>query len=63
MRDAWSKAGHAMGDLQATAFALGCVLKDGEPADSERAMAQRARARQLCCIARRMRRWPDWRQV
>ena len=40
MRDAWSKAGHAMGDLQATAFALGCVLKDGEPANSERAMAQ-----------------------
>src|SRR5437870_921355 len=40
MRDAWSKAGHAMGDLQATAFSLGCVLKDGEPADSERAMAQ-----------------------
>src|SRR6476646_377944 len=39
-RDAWSKAGHAMGDLQATAFARGCVLKDGEPADSERAMAQ-----------------------
>ena len=40
MRDAWSRAGHAMGDLQATAFALGCVLKDGEPANSERAMAQ-----------------------
>ncbi len=40
MRDAWSKAGHATGDLQATAFALGCVLKEGEPADSERAMAQ-----------------------
>ena len=40
MRDAWSKAGHAMDDLQATAFALGCVLQDGEPADSERAMAQ-----------------------
>ena len=40
MREAWSKAGHAMGDLQATAFALGCVLQDGEPADSERAMAQ-----------------------
>ena len=30
----------AMGDLQATAFALGCVLQDGEPADSERAVAQ-----------------------
>ena len=40
MREAWTKAGHAVGDLQATAFALGCVLADGEPADSERAMAQ-----------------------
>src|SRR5262245_65672764 len=40
MREAWSAAGHAIGDLQATAFALGCVLKDGEPPDSERAMAQ-----------------------
>jgi 5,10-methylenetetrahydromethanopterin reductase len=40
MREAWTKAGHAIGDLQATAFALGCVLKDGEPANSERAMAQ-----------------------
>ena len=40
MREAWGKAGHAMGDLRATAFALGCVLQDGEPADSERARAQ-----------------------
>ncbi|MBY0317657.1 MAG: LLM class flavin-dependent oxidoreductase [Reyranella sp.] len=40
MREAWAKAGHAVGDLQATAFALGCVLKDGEPADSPRAVAQ-----------------------
>jgi 5,10-methylenetetrahydromethanopterin reductase len=40
MREAWRKAGHAIADLQATAFALGCVLQDGEPADSERAMAQ-----------------------
>jgi alkanesulfonate monooxygenase SsuD/methylene tetrahydromethanopterin reductase-like flavin-dependent oxidoreductase (luciferase family) len=40
MRKAWTEAGHALGDLQATAFALGCVLKDGEPADSPRAMAQ-----------------------
>ena len=40
MREAWRKAGHAIGDLRATAFALGCVLQDGEPADSERAMAQ-----------------------
>ncbi|MBN9486633.1 MAG: LLM class flavin-dependent oxidoreductase [Alphaproteobacteria bacterium] len=40
MRQDWQKAGHALGDLQAAAFALGCVLQDGEPADSERAMAQ-----------------------
>ncbi len=40
MRQDWQKAGHALGDLQATAFALGCVLQEGEPADSERAMAQ-----------------------
>lgn len=40
MRETWTKAGHALGDLQATAFALGCVLAEGEPADSERAMAQ-----------------------
>ena len=40
MREAWTKAGHPLADLQATAFALGCVLQDGEPADSPRAMAQ-----------------------
>ncbi len=40
MKEAWAEAGHAAGDLQATAFALGCVLADGEPADSARAMAQ-----------------------
>jgi len=40
MRAEWSKAGHAPADLSATAFALGCVLEEGEPADSARAMAQ-----------------------
>jgi 5,10-methylenetetrahydromethanopterin reductase len=40
MQQAWREAGHAMSDLYTTAFALGCVLADGEPADSERAMAQ-----------------------
>lgn len=40
MRQSWTAAGRDTGDLSATAFALGCVLKDGEPADSERAMAQ-----------------------
>ncbi|MBS0219618.1 MAG: LLM class flavin-dependent oxidoreductase [Proteobacteria bacterium] len=40
MRADWQKAGHALGDLQATAFTLGCVLQEDEPADSERAMAQ-----------------------
>lgn len=40
MRGAWHEAGHVLEDLQATAFALGCVLDDGEPFDSPRAMAQ-----------------------
>ncbi len=40
MRASWTDAGHNAADLQATAFALGCVLEDGEPFDSERAMAQ-----------------------
>jgi 5,10-methylenetetrahydromethanopterin reductase len=40
MRAEWAKPGHALADLSATAFALGCVLADGEPADSPRAMAQ-----------------------
>ncbi|HKU98044.1 MAG TPA: LLM class flavin-dependent oxidoreductase [Vineibacter sp.] len=40
MAEAWQQAGHARSDLRATAFALGCVLQDGEPADSDRAMAQ-----------------------
>ena len=40
MRQEWRKAGRPLADLSATAFALGCVLHDGEPADSERAMAQ-----------------------
>lgn len=40
MRTAWTEAGRAIGDLEATAFAVGCVLADGEPADSPRAMAQ-----------------------
>ena len=40
MQRSWTDAGHANGDLTATAFALGCVLGDGEPTNSERAMAQ-----------------------
>ena len=40
MRREWRAAGRPLADLSATAFALGCVLQDGEPADSERAMAQ-----------------------
>jgi 5,10-methylenetetrahydromethanopterin reductase len=40
MRAEWRNAGHAVADLSATAFALGCVLAEGEPADSTRAMAQ-----------------------
>lgn len=40
MRACWAEAGRGAGDLSATAFALGCVLEDGEPYDSPRAMAQ-----------------------
>jgi 5,10-methylenetetrahydromethanopterin reductase len=40
MRAEWRTAGRALADLSATAFATGCVLQEGEPADSERAMAQ-----------------------
>jgi 5,10-methylenetetrahydromethanopterin reductase len=40
MQDEWRKAGRAAADLRATAFALGCVLQEGEPADSPRALAQ-----------------------
>jgi 5,10-methylenetetrahydromethanopterin reductase len=40
MRQEWRQAGRPLADLSATAFTLGCVLQEGEPADSERAMAQ-----------------------
>jgi 5,10-methylenetetrahydromethanopterin reductase len=40
MRQEWSQAGRSQEALSATAFALGCVLRDGEPADSERVIAQ-----------------------
>jgi 5,10-methylenetetrahydromethanopterin reductase len=40
MQTAWRDAGHHLEELSATAFALGCVLKDDEPYDSPRAMAQ-----------------------
>lgn len=40
MRGKWSGAGHGVADLKATAFALGCVLAEGEPLDSPRAIAQ-----------------------
>lgn len=39
MRAAWAKAENTA-PLSAVAFALGCVLADGEPYDSPRAMAQ-----------------------
>jgi 5,10-methylenetetrahydromethanopterin reductase len=40
MRESWREAGNEASQLRATAFALGCVLRSGENADSERAMAQ-----------------------
>lgn len=40
MRSSWAAAGRDPGGLSAVAFALGCVLRPGEAADGERAMAQ-----------------------
>src|SRR6476646_8782593 len=40
MQQSWRAAGRSSGDLYATAWTCGCVLADGEPADSPRAMAQ-----------------------
>lgn len=40
MRASWTEAGRDGATLSATAFALGCVLAEGEPFDSPRAMAQ-----------------------
>ena len=37
MQQSWKAAGRSAGDLYATAWACGCVLADGEPADSPRA--------------------------
>jgi 5,10-methylenetetrahydromethanopterin reductase len=40
IQQSWRKAGRALSDLYATAWTCGCVLADGEPADSPRAVAQ-----------------------
>ena len=40
MRASWAEAGRDVAGLTADAFTLGCVLEDGEPYDSPRAMAQ-----------------------
>lgn len=40
MQQSWQQGGRPAGDLYATAWACGCVLEPGEPADSPRAMAQ-----------------------
>jgi 5,10-methylenetetrahydromethanopterin reductase len=40
MQRSWAAAGRAQGELSATAFTLGCLLGEGEPADGPRAMAQ-----------------------
>ena len=40
MQKSWRSAGRDTGALYATAWACGCVLQDGEPTDSPRALAQ-----------------------
>lgn len=47
MRNAWVEAGNT-DDLHSTAFALGRVLDEGEPYDSDKAMAQ---AGPICAVA------------
>jgi 5,10-methylenetetrahydromethanopterin reductase len=42
MRQAWADAGVDPAAMQATAFTVGCVLRDGEDAGSPRAIAQAA---------------------
>jgi 5,10-methylenetetrahydromethanopterin reductase len=40
MQQSWQKAGRTRSDLYATAWTCGCVLAEGEPIDSPRALAQ-----------------------
>ena len=40
MERSWIAAGHAGAELYSTAWVCGCVLRPGEPADSERAILQ-----------------------
>src|SRR5215471_18144773 len=40
MRQSWRAAGRSANDLYAPAWTCGCVLGEGEPADSTRALAQ-----------------------
>src|SRR3954452_1644596 len=40
MQHSWKAAGRSPGDIYTTAWTCGCVLGEGEPADSPRAMAQ-----------------------
>ncbi len=40
MQEAWAQAGHDPAALYNTAFTLGCVLEEGEPYDSPKALAQ-----------------------
>jgi len=40
MQDAWTTAGNKIDDLYSTVYTLGRVLEEGEPYDSEKALAQ-----------------------
>lgn len=40
MQTSWKEAGRGQEELETTAFVLGCILEEGERADSPRAMAQ-----------------------
>ena len=40
MRDTWTTAGNEVNDLYSTVYTLGAVLEEGEPYDSDKALAQ-----------------------
>jgi 5,10-methylenetetrahydromethanopterin reductase len=58
MQQSWRAAGRSSGDLYATAWTCGCVLADGEPADSPRARWRKpGRGPPFCCTGPRISTW------
>ena len=52
MPQSWQKASRASSDLHATAWTCGCVLAEGEPADTRAPWRKPGRAPRCCCTGR-----------